>query len=258
MDSRLVAFERLLKVMDDLREKCPWDKKQTIQSLRKLTIEETYELSEAIISEDMKSIKEEIGDVMLHLVFYSKIASETNEFDITDVINTLCDKLIFRHPHIYGDVEANTEEEVKRNWEKLKLKEGKTSILEGVPKGLPSMVKAQRIQDKVKQVGFDWDDMSQVVEKIHEELSELQEAVNSKNQEEVEKEMGDVLFAVINYARHLNLDAEKSLELTNKKFIKRFQWMEKYALDQGLDITEMTLAQLEEWWVLSKKSDHLI
>lgn len=241
--------------MDDLREKCPWDKKQTIQSLRKLTIEETYELSEAIISEDMKGIKEEIGDVMLHLVFYSKIASETNDFDITDVLNSVCDKLIFRHPHIYGDVEANTEEEVKQNWEKLKLKEGKKSILEGVPAGLPAMVKAQRVQDKVKQVGFDWKEASQVIDKIHEELSELDEAVREKDIHEVENEMGDVLFAVINYARLLNLDAEKALELTNKKFIKRFQWMEEYAISQGVQITDMDITQLEDWWKLAKKSD---
>lgn len=254
MDKRLIAFERLLNIMDDLREKCPWDKKQTIQSLRKLTIEETYELSEAIISEDMKGIKEEIGDVMLHLIFYSKIASETNEFDITDVLNTVCDKLIFRHPHIYGDVEANTEEEVKKNWEKLKLKEGKKSILEGVPAGLPAMVKAQRVQDKVKQVGFDWEEASQVVDKIHEELTELQEAVEQKDITEVENEMGDVLFAVINYARLLKLDAEKALEMTNKKFIKRFKWMEEYAASQGVSITDMHISQLEEWWQMAKKA----
>lgn len=255
MDQRLIAFERLLNIMDDLREKCPWDKKQTIQSLRKLTIEETYELSEAIIDEDYKGIREELGDVMLHLVFYSKIASETNEFDITDVLNTVCDKLIHRHPHIYGDVQVADEEEVKQNWEKLKLKEGKKSILEGVPKGLPSMVKAQRVQDKVKQVGFDWEEASQVTDKIYEELGELEEAVATKDAQQIENEMGDVLFAVINYARLLNLDAEKSLEMTNKKFIKRFQWMEQYAEKQGVKITDMNISQLEEWWQLAKKDE---
>ncbi len=255
MDKRLVAFERLLNIMDDLREKCPWDKKQTIQTLRKLTIEETYELSEAIIDEDYKGIKEELGDVMLHLVFYSKIASETNDFDITDVLNTVCDKLIHRHPHIYGDVQIADEEEVKQNWEKLKLKEGKKSILEGVPAGLPSMVKAQRVQDKVKQVGFDWEEASQVVGKIHEELEELQEAVSLKDEVQIENEMGDVLFAVINYARLLNLDAEKALEMTNKKFMKRFQWMERYAASQGVQITDMHISQLEEWWQMAKKDE---
>lgn len=252
MDKRLVAFERLLNVMDDLREKCPWDKKQTIQSLRKLTIEETYELSEAIINEDDDNIKEEIGDIMLHLVFYSKIASETNRFDISDVLNSVCDKLIFRHPHIYGDVVAESEEDVKRNWEKLKLKEGKKSILEGVPSGLPSMVKAQRIQDKVSQVGFDWKNAHQVVDKIFEELNELKEAVYQQDTTQIENEMGDVLFAVINYARLLNLDAEKSLELTNKKFILRFQWMEEYAKNHQLNLAETKLEVLEEWWTMAK------
>lgn len=255
MDKRLLAFERLLNIMDDLREKCPWDKKQTIQSLRKLTIEETYELSEAIISEDMKGIKEEIGDIMLHLVFYSKIASETDQFDITDVLNAVCDKLVFRHPHIYGDTKADTEEEVKQNWEKLKLKEGKKSILEGVPAGLPAMVKAQRVQDKVKQVGFDWEDPRQVIDKVHEELHELQEAVDQHDSDAIEKEMGDVLFSVINYARLLKLDAEKSLELTNKKFIRRFQWMEEYAASKGVNITDMHIDQLEEWWQMAKQTD---
>ncbi|MCO5231917.1 MAG: nucleoside triphosphate pyrophosphohydrolase [Chitinophagales bacterium] len=252
MDKRLVAFERLLNVMDDLREKCPWDKKQTIQSLRKLTIEETYELSDAIINEDDDNIKEEIGDIMLHLVFYSKIASETNRFDISDVLNSVCDKLIYRHPHIYGDVVAENEEDVKRNWEKLKLKEGKKSILEGVPSGLPSMVKAQRIQDKVSQVGFDWENAHQVVDKIFEELNELKEAVHQQDATQIENEMGDVLFAMINYARLLNLDAEKSLELTNKKFIRRFQWMEKYALSHQYNLSETKLEVLEEWWTMAK------
>lgn len=252
MDERLKAFERLLNIMDDLREKCPWDKKQTIQTLRKLSIEEVYELSDAIINEDTKGIKEELGDVMLHLVFYSKIASETKEFDIADVLNGICEKLIFRHPHIYSDVVVSGEEEVKQNWEKLKLKEGKKSILEGVPKGLPSMVKAQRIQDKVRQVGFDWEETHQVVDKIHEELNELSQAVQNNDPVEIENEMGDVLFAVINYARLLNLDAEKSLEMTNKKFIRRFQWMEKYAKSQNLNITDVTIKEMEKWWQMAK------
>lgn len=252
MDERLKAFERLLNVMDDLREKCPWDKKQTIQSLRKLTIEEVYELSDAIINDDMKGVKEEIGDVMLHLVFYSKIASETNEFDIAGVLNDVCDKLIYRHPHIYGDIIVTSEEEVKQNWEKLKLKEGKKSVLEGVPKGLPSMVKAQRIQDKVRQVGFDWEETHQVVDKIHEELNELSVAVKSNDSVEIENEMGDVLFAVINYARLLNLDAEKALEMTNIKFIKRFQWMEKHAASQNLSIADVGIKEMEKWWQLAK------
>lgn len=252
MDERLKAFERLLNVMDDLREKCPWDKKQTIQSLRKLTIEEVYELSDAIINDDMKGVKEEIGDVMLHLVFYSKIASETNEFDIAGVLNDVCDKLIYRHPHIYGDIIVTSEEEVKLNWEKLKLKEGKKSVLEGVPKGLPSMVKAQRIQDKVRQVGFDWEETHQVVDKIHEELNELSVAVKSNDSVEIENEMGDVLFAVINYARLLNLDAEKALEMTNIKFIKRFQWMEKHAASQNLSIADVGIKEMEKWWQLAK------
>jgi XTP/dITP diphosphohydrolase len=252
MDERLKAFERLLNVMDDLREKCPWDKKQTIQTLRKLTIEEVYELSDTIINDDIKGIKEELGDVMLHLVFYSKIASETNEFDIVDVLNGICEKLIFRHPHIYSDVVVSGEEEVKQNWEKLKLKEGKKSILEGVPKGLPSMVKAQRIQDKVRQVGFDWEETSQVVDKIHEELNELSEAVQNNDPVEIENEMGDVLFAVINYARLLDLDAEKSLEMTNIKFIRRFQWMEEYAKSQNLSITDVTINEMEKWWQMAK------
>jgi XTP/dITP diphosphohydrolase len=252
MDERLKAFERLLNVMDDLREKCPWDKKQTIQTLRKLTIEEVYELSDTIINDDIKGIKEELGDVMLHLVFYSKIASETNEFDIVDVLNGICEKLIFRHPHIYSDVVVSGEEEVKQNWEKLKLKEGKKSILEGVPKGLPSMVKAQRIQDKVRQVGFDWEETSQVVDKIHEELNELSEAVQNNDPVEIENEMGDVLFAVINYARLLDLDAEKSLEMTNIKFIRRFQWMEEYAKSQNLSITDVTIKEMEKWWQMAK------
>lgn len=248
-----MAFERLLNIMDDLREKCPWDKKQTIQSLRKLTIEETYELSDAIIQEDWKGIKEELGDIMLHLVFYGKIATEQEQFDVADMLNSVCDKLIFRHPHIYGDVQVADEEEVKRNWEQLKLKEGKTSVLQGVPKGLPSMVKSQRIQDKARQVGFDWDNADQVMDKVKEELAELESAKASGDIAHTEEELGDVLFAIINYARFLNLDAEKALELSNLKFIRRFQWMENYAREHQKNMQEENLETLESWWQMSKK-----
>lgn len=253
MDARLVAFERLLNIMDDLREKCPWDKKQTIQTLRKLTIEETYELSDAIIQEDWKSIKEELGDIMLHLVFYGKIATEQGQFDVAEMLNTVCEKLIFRHPHIYGDVQVADEEEVKRNWEQLKLKEGKTSVLQGVPKGLPSMVKSQRIQDKARQVGFDWDTAEQVMDKVKEELQELESAALSGDKGHVEEELGDVLFAIINYARFKDLDAEKALELSNLKFIRRFQWMENYAREHQKNMQEENLETLESWWQMSKK-----
>lgn len=252
MDARLLAFQRLLDIMDDLREKCPWDKKQTIQSLRKLTIEETYELSEAIIEEDYPNIKEELGDLMLHMIFYSKIASETNQFDITDVLNAVSDKLVHRHPHIYGDVQADNEDQVKQNWEKLKLQEGRKSVLEGVPRGLPALVKAMRVQDKARQVGFDWERAEQVVDKIHEELAELQEALEDDNMEEVEKEMGDILFAAVNYSRLLGVDAERALELTNKKFIRRFQYIEEQAAKQSIPITEVPFEQMEKWYQESK------
>lgn len=253
MDTRLMAFERLLNIMDDLREKCPWDKKQTIQSLRKLTIEETYELSDAIIQEDWKGIQEELGDIMLHLVFYGKIATEQEQFDVADMLNSVCEKLIFRHPHIYGNVQVADEEEVKKNWEQLKLKEGKTSVLQGVPKGLPSMVKSQRIQDKARQVGFDWDNADQVMDKVKEELAELESAKASGDIVHTEEELGDVLFAIINYARFLNLDAEKALELSNLKFIRRFQWMENYAREHQKNMQEENLETLESWWQKSKK-----
>lgn len=253
MDSRLKAFERLLTVMDELREKCPWDKKQTIQSLRKLTIEETYELSDAIIKEDWLSIKEELGDMMLHLVFYSKIATEEAVFDVADVLNAVCEKLIYRHPHIYGDVKVANEEEVKKNWEQLKLKEGKKSILEGVPSSLPAITKAQRIQDKVRHVGFDWDNKEQVMEKIEEEISELREALkNNDTEENIELEFGDVMFALINYSRFIQVDAERALEKTNQKFMKRFQWMETYVNDKNLYMPDMNLEQLDAIWNLAK------
>ena len=254
MDERLKAFGRLLDIMDDLREKCPWDKKQTIATLRKLTIEETYELSDAIITEDWKSIKEELGDLFLHLVFYAKIGKEQEQFSVEDVLNAVSEKLIFRHPHIYGDVKVENEEDVKRNWEQLKLKEGKKSVLEGVPNGLPAINKAQRIQDKVRQVGFDWDAAHQVMDKVKEELGELEQAVKNKNHDEIELEFGDVLFALINYSRFLEVDAEQALEKTNRKFIKRFQWMEAYTKEQRLDMHGMNLAELDVIWEKAKQA----
>ena len=253
MDSRLVAFERLLNIMDDLREKCPWDQKQTMETLRKLTIEETYELADAVLEKDSEEIKKEIGDLMLHLVFYAKIGSEQNEFDMADVLNSICEKLIFRHPHIYSDVEVSGEEEVKSNWEKLKLKEGRKSVLEGVPKSLPAMVKANRIQEKARGVGFDWDNKDQVWEKVHEELEELKHEVDSGAPlEKMEDELGDVLFSVINYARFIDIDPESALERTNKKFIKRFQYLEVKAKEQGRDIHDMTLSEMDAIWEEAK------
>lgn len=258
MDTRLQAFERLLHIMDDLREKCPWDKKQTVQSLRKLTIEETYELSDAIIKEDWKSIKEELGDLFLHLVFYAKIGTEQQQFNLDDVLNGVCEKLIFRHPHIYGDpetgqlVNVENEEDVKKNWEKLKLKEGKKSVLEGVPNSLPAINKAQRIQDKVRAVGFDWDNKEQVMEKIMEEIGELKEAIDQQDAASTELEFGDVLFAMINYSRFIKVDAEQALEKTNQKFMKRFSWMENYATQQQLDMHSMNLEKLDEIWNIAK------
>lgn len=255
MDPRLEAFKRLLDIMDDLREKCPWDRKQTLGSLRHLTIEETYELADAILEEDMEGIKGELGDLLLHMVFYSKIASEKEAFDITDVLHGICDKLVHRHPHIYGDVKADSEEEVKANWEKLKLKEGKNSVLEGVPKSLPALVKASRIQDKVKGVGFDWDNADQVWEKVKEELAELKEAVTEKGQKEKEEELGDVLFSVINYARFVDIDPETALEKTNKKFIKRFQWMEEQIKADQKSLADMNLEEMDKYWNASKAYD---
>jgi XTP/dITP diphosphohydrolase len=252
MNDKLVAFERLLNIMDELREKCPWDKKQTMQSLRHLTIEETYELTEAILENDIEEVKNELGDVMLHLVFYAKIASETNSFDITDVLNSICDKLIHRHPHIYGDVEVADEEEVKANWEKLKLKEGKTSVLEGVPKALPALVKAIRIQDKARGIGFDWDNKDQVWEKVKEEIDELKIEIDNKS-DKIEDEFGDVLFSLINYGRFLNLNPEDALEKTNKKFIKRFQYMETETKKEGKILSDMSLTEMDVYWNKAKK-----
>ncbi len=250
---QLQAFERLLDVMDDLRAQCPWDKKQTMESLRHLTIEETYELGDAILNNDLNEVKKELGDVLLHIVFYAKIGSETQDFDIADVCNELCEKLIFRHPHIYGDVQVADEEEVKRNWEKLKLKEGKKSVLEGVPKGLPALVKASRIQDKAKGVGFDWEEPAQVWEKVQEELQELQAEVLTQNQDALEAEFGDVLFSLINYARFLKINPEDALERTNKKFISRFQYLEQKAEQLGKSLSEMSLAEMDVFWNEAKK-----
>jgi XTP/dITP diphosphohydrolase len=247
------AFNRLLDIMDDLRQKCPWDKKQTLESLRHLTIEETYELGDAILNNDLQEVKKELGDLLLHIVFYAKIGSETNDFDMADVCNEICDKLIHRHPHIYGDVVVANEEEVKQNWEKLKLKEGKKSVLEGVPKGLPALVKASRIQDKVKGVGFDWEESHQVWDKVQEELNELQHEVIEGNQDKIEAEFGDVLFSMINYARFLNVNPEDALERTNKKFIKRFQYLESKAEELGKPLMDMTLAEMDVFWEEAKK-----
>ncbi len=242
------AFERLVNIMNDLREQCPWDKKQTIQTLRQLTIEETYELTDAITENDWKGIKEELGDILLHIVFYAKIGAEQNQFTLDEVINGVCEKLIFRHPHIYGDVKVDNEEDVKRNWEKLKLKEGKSSVLSGVPKTLPATVKAMRLQEKAKQVGFEWENKEQVWEKVEEEKAELFEAIASGNREHMEDELGDVFFSLINFARFLQLDAENALERTNKKFIHRFTKMEQTATDVGKALQDMTLEEMDAIW----------
>lgn len=255
MNSRalqLKAFDRLLTIMDELREQCPWDKKQTMQTLRHLTIEETYELGDAILEDDLIEVKKELGDVLLHIVFYSKIGSETEDFDIADVCNGICEKLINRHPHIYGDVTVKDEEEVKRNWENIKLKEGKKSVLEGVPKGLPALVKANRVQDKVAGVGFDWEKPEQVFEKVQEELSELQSEIKSGNADTMEAEFGDVLFSMINYARFLNINPENALERTNKKFIDRFQYLESKAKEAGKSLKDMTLGEMDVYWEEAK------
>jgi XTP/dITP diphosphohydrolase len=251
--AQVAAFDRLLTIMDELREQCPWDRKQTMQSLRHLTIEETYELGDAILENDLDEVKKELGDLLLHIVFYAKIGSETNDFDIADVANEICEKLISRHPHIYSDVEVEDEEDVKRNWENLKLKEGKKSVLEGVPKSLPALVKANRIQDKVAGVGFDWEAPNQVWEKLEEELSEFQEEVAKGNQEAMEAEFGDVLFSMINYARFLKINPENALERTNKKFIKRFQYLEQKAAGLNKKLADMTLAEMDVFWEEAKK-----
>lgn len=242
------AFERLVTIMDELREKCPWDKKQTIQSLRQMTLEETYELADAITDENWQGIKEELGDLLLHLVFYARIGSEQGRFTIGDVIDALCQKLIARHPHIYADVKAENEDEVKRNWEKLKMKEGKKSVLSGVPKTLPAVVKAMRLQEKAKQVGFEWENKEQVWEKVKEEEAELHEAIDNGDPKKIEEEYGDLLFSLVNYARFLNVDAENALEVTNKKFIGRFTRMEEKAQATGKPLAQMTLEEMDAIW----------
>ncbi|HEY5687555.1 MAG TPA: nucleoside triphosphate pyrophosphohydrolase [Yeosuana sp.] len=255
MNSRadqLKAFDRLLTIMDELREGCPWDKKQTMESLRHLTIEETYELGDAILDNDLQEIKKELGDVLLHIVFYSRIGSETNDFDIADVCHGICDKLVSRHPHIYGDVKVENEEDVKRNWENLKLKEGKTSVLEGVPNSLPALVKANRIQEKVAGVGFDWEAPHQVWEKVEEELREFKTEVDKGNTDAMESEFGDVLFSMVNYARFLKISPENALERTNKKFSKRFQYLERKAKSLNKPLKEMTLAEMDVFWEEAK------
>ncbi|WP_423998452.1 nucleoside triphosphate pyrophosphohydrolase [Maribacter sp. IgM3_T14_3] len=258
MNSRkeqLEALDRLLTIMDELREQCPWDKKQTMQSLRHLTIEETYELGDAILDNDLNEVKMELGDVLLHIIFYSKIGSETNDFDIADVANAICDKLVNRHPHIYGDVKVIDAEDVKRNWEQIKLKEGKKSVLEGVPKSLPALVKANRIQDKVSGVGFDWEEPKQVFEKVQEELAELQVEVEAGDMEKIEAEFGDVLFSMINYARFLGVNPENALERTNKKFIKRFQYLEVKAKEIGKELKDMSLEEMDIFWNEAKTKE---
>lgn len=255
MDTNAKAFLRLVDIMNDLREKCPWDKKQTIHTLRSLTIEETYELADAIADNDWKGIKEELGDVLLHIIFYSKIASEQNAFQLSEMIDAVCEKYISRHPHIYGDVTVQDEEEVKRNWEKLKLKEGKKTVLGGVPKSLPATVKAMRLQEKAKQVGFEWDEAHQVWDKVKEEMEELQQAVQQQDQDAMEDEMGDVMFSLINYARFLRVDAETALERTNKKFIKRFNQMEEKAALSGKNLQNMSLEEMDAIWNEVKKQN---
>ncbi|MCL8006426.1 nucleoside triphosphate pyrophosphohydrolase [Gelidibacter japonicus] len=252
---QLQAFDRLLTIMDELREQCPWDKKQTMESLRHLTIEEVYELGDAILENDLMEVKKELGDVLLHIVFYSRIGSETNSFDIADVCHSISDKLIERHPHIYGDVKVANEEDVKRNWEQIKLKEkGKTSVLQGVPKSLPAMVKANRIQDKVAGVGFDWERPEQVYEKVEEELNELKVEVANGNADKMESELGDVLFSIINYARFLKINPENALERTNKKFIKRFQYLEAKSIEINKSLSELTLSEMDVFWEEAKKA----
>ncbi|WP_409997065.1 nucleoside triphosphate pyrophosphohydrolase [Capnocytophaga leadbetteri] len=252
MDKRLEAFQRLLNIMDDLRAQCPWDKKQTMQSLRHLTIEETYELGDAILDNDLQEVKKELGDLLLHIVFYAKIGNETGDFDIADVANGVCEKLIIRHPHIYGDVKIDNEEDVKRNWEKIKLKEGNKSVLGGVPKSLPALVKASRIQDKAAGVGFDWDNIDDVFAKVKEEIEELHAEVKAQKHTAIEAEFGDVLFSLINYARFLKVNPEDALERTNKKFIARFQYLERKAAESGKSLRDMTLAEMEAYWQEAK------
>jgi len=254
INEKLTAFQRLLTIMDELREKCPWDQKQTLDSLRHLTIEETYELSDAILGKDMNEVAKELGDVLLHIVFYARIGSETGDFDISSVINKLCEKLISRHPHIYGDVKVKDEKEVKQNWEKLKLKEGNKSALGGVPVSLPAMIKAVRIQEKARGVGFDWDNEADVWKKVQEELEEFKVEADKGDVENTEAEFGDLLFSIINYSRFKNINPEDALEKTNRKFIKRFQYLENAAAAEGRQLDEMTLVEMDKYWEEAKKS----
>jgi MazG family protein len=254
MNKRAESFEKLVQIMDELREKCPWDRKQTIQSLRQMTLEESYELVDAITENDWKSIREELGDLLLHIVFYSKIAGEQNQFTIEDVVNGISQKLIDRHPHIYGNVEVQNDEDVKRNWEKLKLKEGKQSILSGLPKTLPALIKAMRLQEKAKQVGFEWDNKEQVWEKVKEEENELMQAISDNNQQMIEEEFGDLVFSLVNFARFLNIDAENALEITNKKFINRFTQMEEKAIGSGKNLKDMSLQEMDSIWNQIKRN----
>lgn len=253
MDEKLKAFGRILKIMDELREQCPWDRKQTVESLRPLTIEETYELSDAIIKKDMGLLKEELGDLLLHIVFYAKIGEEQGAFDIAKVMDDLCEKLIRRHPHIYGDVKVDNEEQVKQNWEKLKMKEGRKSVMGGVPESLPAMIKAWRVQDKAKQVGFEWDNIEDVWKKVEEELQEFKEVVKEADADKIEDEFGDLLFSLVNYSRFLNVDPETALERTNQKFLKRFRYIEEVAQSQGKQLTDMTLGEMDAIWNEAKK-----
>lgn len=253
IEDKLEAFRRLLGIMDDLREKCPWDRKQTMQSLRYLTIEEVYELADAILEDKREEIKKELGDILLHIVFYAKIASETNEFDITNVIHSLCDKLVHRHPHIYGDVQVADDAEVSRNWEKLKLKEGKTSVLEGVPVSLPALVKAIRIQEKARASGFDWEKAEQVWEKVQEEMAEFKTEEEAGNKEKMEDEFGDLMFAMVNYARFAGINPEEALEKTNRKFIRRFRFMEDRIAEKGEKLDDLNLEQMDVYWNEAKK-----
>lgn len=250
-----VSFSRLLKIMDELRDQCPWDRKQTIHTLSHLTVEETYELTDAILEEDYKAIKGELGDLLLHIVFYAKIGSEKNKFDINDVIEGICKKLVDRHPHIYSDVKVENEDDVKKNWEKLKLEEGKKSVLEGVPKGLPALVKAQRLQEKVSGIGFDWDNTAQVVEKVKEEIEEFEEESRANDIDKMEAEFGDMLFSLVNYARYKNINPESALERTNKKFIKRFKFVESQTEAKGQKLHDLSLDEMNTFWEESKKND---
>jgi len=255
MDVRLAAFERLLNIMDDLRAKCPWDREQTIESLRHLTIEEVYELTDAILAGDMDEIKKELGDILLHIVFYAKIVSETGQFDITSVINQVCDKLIHRHPHIYGDVNVENAGDVSRNWEQLKLKEGKKSVLEGVPNSLPSMIKAMRIQDKARSAGFDWEEKLQVLDKVEEELRELRHELEAGDAGRIKNEFGDLLFSLVNLSRFIEINPDEALERTNLKFISRFQYLENAAIENGKKLSDMTLEEMDVYWNEAKKRE---